>query len=175
MKDYKLKDITSPIKFSMEEIETILKYRFNAQVCSSRLIGKTKLEKGIKERTYHITDLEILESIRSPEESEKIKENINEMLELGLEINTIDKGEEYFINFEFDCEDRIVDVILLGQMCRYLLDETIILRGNNYEQDEMYLNCQSEDGKALIEEVIKKSKMHYMELLEEHGYILERY
>ena len=171
MKNYTLKDITTPIKFSIEEIDTILKYRFNAQVCDSSLIGKSKLEKGIKERTYHITDLEILQSIRSFDENRKIEKNINEMLELGLEVNAIDRGEEYFINFEFDCNDRIVDMIFLGQECEYLLDETIILRGNNYQQDQFNLSDSSEEGQALIEEIIRKNEIYYMELLKKHGYI----
>jgi hypothetical protein len=173
MKYYKLKEVPTSFRFSLQEIDYILKYRFNAEKCSNALIQKQNLEVGIKDVTYHITDKEILGEIRTPKEVMEIQEHVNGLPELGLEIRLIDRGEEYFIHFEFDENGRVVYTSFIGSNCNYLYDETIILRGNEPEitLQKMLPNALNEDGRKQIREAVEKCNKLYIELLKEHGYI----
>jgi hypothetical protein len=173
MKYYKLKEVPTNFRFSLEEIDYILNYRFNAEKCSNALIQKPNLEVGIKDVTYHITDKEILGEIRTPQEVEEIQANVNELTKWGLEARPLDRGEEYFIHFEFDENDRVAYTLFMGSCCNYLYDETIILRGNEPEitLQEMLPNALNEDGRKQIRAAAEKCTKLYFELLKAHGYI----
>lgn len=174
MKHYKLNHISDCIRFSVEEVGFILCYRFNAEQCSSDIIQKEVVKDGIGQVTYRIRDKELLSQLHTQEECEELEARILLDIEEGREATALQKGEEYIINMEYREDGSITNFTLVGDLCRYIFEETLIFQGNDFESQcrKMLISEPNDDeSKQMLKAFIGECKEYYMRLLETHGYI----
>ena len=163
MKYYKIKSSLGEIRFSLEQIKFILENKFNA----NKLVSKEILQ-----IRYQITDKKILDAIMTQDEKSVMKERINTYKKLGMQPSLIDIGAEYIVELELNENDEIINIVLIGDLCKCIFEETLIFRGNDFRSEcKSILIRDSQDIQEELEIFLKECNDKYMDLLKKHRYI----
>lgn len=108
------------------------------------------------------------------DEKSVMKERINTYKKQDMQALSISIGAEYIVTLGFNENDEIVNVSLIGDLCRYIFEETLIFQGNDFRsQCKKILIREPQDihEQEVLEKFLKECNDNYMDLLKRHGYI----